>query len=204
MDQARCGGAGAIRGMDRRRQTAACRFSGRQARQSSKRSCTRDVTGVERAIKMHPVAVCVLCLCSGPALGADHNQPKSYRRQQVAQLKPSNAAADAKNALSRGDKRLLAVYGYALELPGIDGDLAKMRAIYGLRLLRTAAARRGNKDEQERAFQKSARLYAAAYNRVIIAGTRPARSSLRQPKEGMERRPKNAGSRSGGSGSGLV
>ena len=122
---------------------------------------------------MHPVAVCVLCLCSGPALGADHNQPETIGAQQVAQLKPSNAAADAKNALSRGDKRLLAVYGYALELPGIDGDLAKMRAIYGLRLLQGTSD--AYKDEQERAFNESARLYAAAYNRVIIAGTTSAK-----------------------------
>jgi len=63
------------------------------------------------------VAACILSLCSGIAIPADNEQ-----RQEVGQLRPSNAESDAARSLSRGDRRLLAVYGYTVEIPGIDGD----------------------------------------------------------------------------------
>jgi hypothetical protein len=98
---------------------------------------------------------------------ADVTPTGSIKPEMVAQLKVSNAESDARGAVAHGDKRLLAVYGYTLMVPGVRGDASELRARYGLRILEGTSD--AYKDASDREFNETARKYAATYNRVVIA-----------------------------------
>ena len=73
--------------------------------------------------------------------------------------------ADAKSALVKGDRRLVAVHGYATEAPGYVGVPSDYEA--GFRIVAdTGDIVRG---PLHRAYLQRARRYALAYNRVILS-----------------------------------
>ncbi|MEO8896298.1 MAG: hypothetical protein ABI450_10490 [Rhizomicrobium sp.] len=89
--------------------------------------------------------------------------------EQVRKLDVKTAASDAKAALARGDKRLLAVYGFTLSVPGgpQQGDAHIWRDTTGLRILDgTSDAIHG---EAGRRFNDNARAYAEKYNKVMLS-----------------------------------
>lgn len=86
---------------------------------------------------------------------------------QVAKLNVDTAEADAKAAIARGDRRLLAVYGFTVEVPGSKENVAILRDKYGLRVLEgTGDAIKGPQDQ---VLNKNARQYARKYNQIIIS-----------------------------------
>jgi hypothetical protein len=87
----------------------------------------------------------------------------------VMKLRPENAEPDARSALARGDTRLLAVYGYTVEVPGVQADAEELRLKYGLRMLEgTSDSYKGDGAQR---LNETARRYASAYNRIVISQT---------------------------------
>lgn len=86
---------------------------------------------------------------------------------RAGELNPATAEADARQSLDRGDRRLLAVAGFSLEIPGTQLTASQAEAAYGIReiegtsdMLDSPGAERAN---------ANARSYAETYNRTIIA-----------------------------------
>jgi hypothetical protein len=86
---------------------------------------------------------------------------------EVAKLKVETAETDARSALSRGDRRLLAVYGYTVEVPGVDKPVATLRQKFGLRMLEGTSD--AIKSPQDKIMNANARQYATKYNQIVIA-----------------------------------
>jgi hypothetical protein len=103
---------------------------------------------------------------SGAARG-DESTDAVMKTEDVRHLLVGQAEKDAKSALARGDRRLLAVYGLTLEVPGVDDDVSRLRSQYGLKILGgTSDATTGAQDRQ---MNLNARKYAIQYNRVVIS-----------------------------------
>jgi hypothetical protein len=103
---------------------------------------------------------------SGVAWG-DESTVTSMKAEDVRHLVVGHAENDAKSAIARGDRRLLAVYGLTLEVPGVSDDVSKLRSKYGLRILEGTSD--AIKDAQDRQTNLNARKYAKEYNRVVIS-----------------------------------
>jgi|KBSSwiStaDraftv2_1062776.scaffolds.fasta_scaffold418286_1 hypothetical protein len=89
------------------------------------------------------------------------------KAEDVRHLLVKQAENAAKSAISRGDRRLLAVYGLTLEVPGVRDDVIRLRSQYGLRILKgTSDVIKGPRDRQ---MNLNARKYAIQYNRVVIS-----------------------------------
>jgi hypothetical protein len=102
-------------------------------------------------------ALCALCLIS--ACG------NNFTANELSSLRPEGAVEDARNAVTAGDTRLLAVNGAALEVPGVDDTPENLRAKYGIRVLE-GTSDTPTPDEVE--LNDRARQYAMAYNREIV------------------------------------
>lgn len=112
--------------------------------------------------------ICIVCLglySFGTARGTESTDTV-MKVEDVRQLLVERAENDAKTAIARGDRRLLAVYGITLEVPGVSDDVSKLRSQYGLKILAgTSDAING---EQDRRMNLNARRYARLYNRMVI------------------------------------
>jgi hypothetical protein len=98
---------------------------------------------------------------------ADTKPADGVRAEDVIRLQVEHAESDARSAIARGDRRLLAVYGYTTEVPGVNAGVTELRARYGLRMLEgTSDSYKGSKDK---ALNENARKYASLYNRVVIS-----------------------------------
>ena len=87
--------------------------------------------------------------------------------ERVMQLKVDTAELDARAAIAHSDRRLLAVKGITVEVPGVDASVATLREQYGLRILEgTSDAIKG---PQDRLINGNARNYAKKYNRIIVS-----------------------------------
>jgi hypothetical protein len=79
-------------------------------------------------------------------------------------LKVDNAASDAVQAYKSGDHRLIGVYGYSVEIPGLRGD--PYQYLRGVRMLE------GTGDvfctNEEEVLNKNARAYAKKYNEAML------------------------------------
>lgn len=113
------------------------------------------------------VGVLLVGISTWHASTADTKPLSDMKAEEVARLKVSTAELDAKNAVAHGDKRLLAVYGLTVEVPGVQGDVSELRAKYGLRILEgTSDAIKGPSD---RVLNQTARNYAARYNQTVVS-----------------------------------
>lgn len=124
----------------------------------------------------------ILLIGSAMLFGCDNpvNQPRN--EHPPAQAGVNTAQMDALEALERGDRRLLAVAGYALEVPGTELSPNEARATFGLRVLEnTGDVLENGVTEQSNA---QARLYAEAYNRIILSRT--ARRNDSQAKDNSD------------------
>lgn len=117
--------------------------------------------------------LCGLVLLAGfSALCATAGDVKPVEKidyADVARLNISNATADAKQAVARGDRRLLSVHGFAIEVPGVKGGIAELQAKYGLHEIEGTSD--ATKDVRDRQLNDNARSYATKYNQTIIAET---------------------------------
>ena len=113
--------------------------------------------------------VCI-CLTSPAVTWGDEKQDVIMKEEDARVLKVEHAESDAKDAVARGDHRLLAVYGMTLEVPGLSENASKLRGRYGLRILGgTTDALHG---EQDRQNNLNARRYATRYNLVVVSATK--------------------------------
>jgi hypothetical protein len=98
---------------------------------------------------------------------ADTKPTDIMKADEVAQLKIANAESAAKSAVAQGDRRLLAIRGYTIEIPGVRGETTALRAKYGIRMLEGTSDAYENQNSQQ--INENARKYASIYNRVVIA-----------------------------------
>ena len=91
----------------------------------------------------------------------------SMKVEEVMHLKPENAEADARSAVARGDTRLLAVYGYTVQVPGVRADTGELKVKYGLRMLEGTTD--SYKDDRDRQMNENVRRYASIYNRIVVS-----------------------------------
>jgi len=124
--------------------------------------------------------VVVYCGCVALAVfmsscGAAPGRAAALKKcEKLVGLDPSKAAEDARRAKSTGDARLLGVYGYSDEYPGVSGDAMAMAKAHGARMIEGTSD--AIPDMRCEALNKSARDYATKYNRVI----------LRPPRQGAD------------------
>ncbi|HET6805366.1 MAG TPA: hypothetical protein VFH59_08005 [Frateuria sp.] len=106
------------------------------------------------------VAIVLLTGCDRRVATCDHRSEVSELRE----LKLPRAESDAISAYKSGDRRLLAVYGFALEVPGYRGDF------YAHPEMVRALAGTGDAycDDEERQLNVNARAYAKRYNEVML------------------------------------
>jgi hypothetical protein len=102
-------------------------------------------------------------------VAADEKLTDSMKIEQVAKLNVDTAETDAMAAIAHGNVRLMAVYGFTIEVPGVDESVAKLRQLYGLRMLEgTGDAIKG---PQDRLLNENARKYVAQYNQTVISSS---------------------------------
>jgi hypothetical protein len=89
------------------------------------------------------------------------------KAEDVRHLIVGQAEHDAKSAMARGNRRLLAIYGLTLEVPGVGDDVSKLRSKYGLRILQGTSD--AIKDAQDRQTNLNARKYALQPARFGLA-----------------------------------
>jgi hypothetical protein len=87
--------------------------------------------------------------------------------EDVMHLKPEKAEVDARQALAHGDTRLLAVYGYTVEVPGVRANAGELKVKYGLRMLEGTTD--SYKNDRDRQMNENARRYASIYNRIVVS-----------------------------------
>ena len=85
---------------------------------------------------------------------------------QLRWLYKANPEKDAKQAIAKGDFRLLAVYGYTLIVPGIKGDYTKYKKTYGIHPIEGTSDFIQNKEHGK--LNALASKYAEKYNRIIL------------------------------------
>lgn len=94
----------------------------------------------------------------------------SQTTNELSSLRPEDAEDDARAAVAAGDRRLLAVNGVALEVPGVDDTPEKLRAEYGIRVLEGTS---DTPTPSEIEPNDRAREYATTYNREIMELSQP-------------------------------
>ncbi len=111
----------------------------------------------------------VLLALSLVCQGAFADQPSgdSVKAEVVSHLKPESAESDARVAVAHGDRRLLAVYGYTIEVPGVRTAVTELKARYGLRMLEGTSDSYQSPGDQK--LNENARRYASIYNRTVIS-----------------------------------
>lgn len=121
-----------------------------------------------------------LVACGRSAAGCDPSALIKHSKDldELRALNPINAATDAERAYARGNARLIGVYGFAVEVPGYDGDPYAHKA--DIRMLD------GTDDayctKEEAGLNHSARVYARRYNEVMLSRLkRAAVESTAQP-----------------------
>ena len=121
-------------------------------------------------MKQLSLILIVAVLIPGVAIvAADEKLTDSMKIEQVAKLNVDTAETDARAAIAHGDVRLMAVYGFTIEVPGVDESVEKLRQLYGLRMLEgTGDAIKG---PQDRLLNENARRYAAKYNQTVISSS---------------------------------
>jgi hypothetical protein len=118
-----------------------------------------DMTGRRAASLL--VATAMLVGCSHKAVSCLPNE----KLANLKSLSPFHAAEEAQYAFANGDRRLIGVYGMALEVPELAGNPDNYR--YGIRPLE------GTGDticsDEERRLNDSARKYAQQYNSEMLS-----------------------------------
>lgn len=105
----------------------------------------------------------LLCSC-GDFQGKN---PHSYIPEKYSsEVNVEMAEADAREGFFRGDKRLLGVSGYSLEVPGTDLSIEEVESKYGINEIKsTGDVISGNVTDEHNAKSKR---YAEIYNKTIL------------------------------------
>lgn len=113
------------------------------------------------AARMFIAALGFVCLisCSVAPTAPDSKDG----RTEASSLIVSSAEGDAEAALSRGDTRLLGLFGYAREVPGAPEGTAYTSGRCQVRMIE------GTSDDGPRELNARAREYARRYNERIIS-----------------------------------
>jgi hypothetical protein len=92
---------------------------------------------------------------------------------ELTWVERSSPIADAAKTLAMGDHRLIAVYGLALDIPGVDPTKRQSyRALYGIRQIEGTTD--GALSARHAALVKEAREYARRYNGYILDNAPPS------------------------------
>ena len=90
--------------------------------------------------------------------------PKINYQFEIQKLRNADPAKDLDRAIKKKDYRFKAIYGYALEVPGIS-NFEKKYSQYGLNPLEGTSDHFDNKEILE--FNIEAKKYAAKYNQLL-------------------------------------
>jgi hypothetical protein len=101
-----------------------------------------------------------LSACSHPAATCDPSKGLG----ELSSLKLNNATEDAASAYTRGDTRLLGVYGFSVEVPSYAGDPYARNG--KIRMLEGTGDAFCTKEEA--ALNHNARAYARKYNETML------------------------------------
>jgi hypothetical protein len=112
------------------------------------------------------LSVLVLSACSHKTAACTSNS----KLDDLKSLNVLQAVTDADHAYANGDRRLLGVYGYALEVPELSGNPDNYR--YGIRPLDGTSDTAC--DDRERSLNTNARAYAKEYNEEILSQVKKA------------------------------
>ena len=102
--------------------------------------------------------------------GCVHNGNKETAQNDkhavLKSLKIENAVPDAFKAAESQDYRFLAMWGYALMVPGVDQDVDSIKNTYGIKIIEDTTDAPEN-PEHARLIQ-NAHEYATQYNRTML------------------------------------
>ena len=104
------------------------------------------------------------------AAGCGQSAAEKEGLRELQDLKVERAQADATAALARGDKRLLAIYGLTVEVPGTNYTAEQAGKANGIRILEGTSDTPEGDEEAE--LNLRARAYAASFNRTILSRPR--------------------------------
>jgi hypothetical protein len=118
------------------------------------------------------VKIVIYCVCAALAVvvascGVAPGRVAELKKcEKLTGLDSAKATEDARRAKSTGDTRLLGVYGYSEEFPGVSGDAVAMARAHGVRMIEGTSDAIPSK--RCGALNKSAYDYAVRYNAVIL------------------------------------
>lgn len=114
-------------------------------------------------VKFSPIITAIFLLLSIPVLASD----SSSKIDKLRWIEDANPIQDAREAFNQGDKRLRAVYGYTLVIPGVsEEDYVEYKNKFGVNLIEGTSDSLLN-DEHAR-LNNLAYDYAMQYNKTII------------------------------------
>jgi hypothetical protein len=121
---------------------------------------------------------CILSLvaCSGTTKQSAAEIP---HYEELRRLKVEKAANEARKSLESGDSRLLAVEGYAIDVPGVEEDWTKTQATCGIKVIEGTSD--AINSPQQKQLIDNARAYAERYNQSIASEMRKQRESKCRP-----------------------
>jgi hypothetical protein len=112
------------------------------------------------------VVALALSACSHPAATCNPSTQSEHSKGlgELRSLKLNNASEDAASAYTRGDARLLGVYGFSVEVPGYDGDPYAHKG--KIRMFEGTGDAFCTKEEMD--LNHNARAYARKYNETML------------------------------------
>lgn len=114
-----------------------------------------------------PLIFLLLSFCLGVYSFAIAGETSPDPVTQLKWLESANPENDAKKAIKEKDFRLMAVYGYALEIPGVDPKYGiEYKKIYGINPIEGTSDFLISKEHMR--LSKLAHEYAAKYNKAVL------------------------------------
>jgi hypothetical protein len=111
-------------------------------------------------------AALIFLFLAGCTKGDNKTAMQNDKYAELRKLKIENAVQDALKSIESKDYRLLAVRGYALNVPGVSEDVRSIETSYGIKIIEgTSDAIEG---PEHKRLNDNARAYAKIYNRTIV------------------------------------
>jgi hypothetical protein len=132
---------------------------------------TREITAIA-------LGFCILSIAASSGTTKQGATEIPYY-EELQRLKVEKAANEARKSLESGDSRLLAVEGYAIDVPGVEEDSTKIHATCGIKIIQGTSD--AINSPQQKQLIDNARAYAERYNQSIASEMRKRRESNCRP-----------------------
>lgn len=108
----------------------------------------------------------VLVLSSAAVFYAERSSAGPSMKISLEELRNRNPEAEAKAALEQGDRRLVGVRSFSLQVPGSGMELSEAERHFGVVAIEKTIEYINAPDKDE--YQDLSRKYAIQYNRYIL------------------------------------